>query len=231
MAMSTDEIRIVLLPHVSPDGTGDAELEKISINQLRDFRLASLQADPDAFGSSYAVESQKPFSFWRSRLSGSKATHFVAVRGADDWIGMIVLLGPQDMDPTEVVSAKGSPWPMFTSSRASQETTSSTVQDTWDVASYHISGTFTLPSARGLGVAKSVLKEALRHAAAESQRLGKRQVRCTLTVDQVNEAATKLYESVGFYHVGEEWYTPLPRESGPQYDKLAIHYELRATLG
>ncbi|KAB8446197.1 hypothetical protein FH972_025179 [Carpinus fangiana] len=224
--MANIAFAIETLPHISEAHSED---DDAFVELYRNFRLDALQADPDAFGSSYEEESQRPRQFWRDRLANPKAVHFIArdaaqdVSCADAWLGMIVLLGPKDMDTTEVVSAKGSPWPMF---GANDESTESHT----GVATYHITGTFNKPSARGNGIGVALLKAALGYAADGCAELGRKQARVTLTVDQINEAATKLYEKVGFYQVGEEWYTPRPRGMEEQWDRLAVHYEMRATV-
>src|SRR5260370_27681573 len=68
--MSTDDIEIRRLAQEDP---ADAV-------QYRDIRLEALQANPEAFGSTFELENAQPLSWFSDRLGGS--TMLRAVRNA-----------------------------------------------------------------------------------------------------------------------------------------------------
>lgn len=58
--------------------------------QLREIRLEALQAVPEAFGSDYETESQRPTSFWEERAAGSpNGGNFVAEDASGHFVGLI----------------------------------------------------------------------------------------------------------------------------------------------
>ena len=72
--------------------------------QLRTIRLASLQADPTAFGRTFEEESVYNAAYWDMRATGSSVSQtFVAVEG-DVFIGMAGGYQPELSTPVELVS-------------------------------------------------------------------------------------------------------------------------------
>ena len=75
-------------------------------DRLRELRLASLQADPDAFGATYESDAARPPSWWErgARLSdaGDEQRTFVVVGDDGRWLGM-ALVRPDDETPGEAV--------------------------------------------------------------------------------------------------------------------------------
>lgn len=61
-------------------------------DRLREIRLASLKADPDAFSSTYEREAAYPESWWTSRAAlsdaGDEQRTFLVVDRDDRWLGM-----------------------------------------------------------------------------------------------------------------------------------------------
>jgi GNAT superfamily N-acetyltransferase len=74
--------------------------------RLRDLRLASLAADPDAFAVTYESDHAKPMSWWErgAALSdaGREQRTFVATDDADRWLGL-ALVRPDDESPGDAV--------------------------------------------------------------------------------------------------------------------------------
>ncbi len=79
---------------------------------------------------------------------------------------------------------------------------------------YHvrINGMFTLPEARGQGIAKALVEEVLKYGTNEAMKLG-RTYAASIVVDMDNPAARALYEKCGFLPVKQEtFYNGSPRE-------------------
>jgi ribosomal protein S18 acetylase RimI-like enzyme len=76
---------------------------------------------------------------------------------------------------------------------------------------WRIIGMFTLPTARGQGIAKAMITKALRYARDEAAKSGKTFV-ATIAVDDDNLAAVGLYKKCGFTTIIEEpWFRDRPR--------------------
>ena len=75
-------------------------------DRLRALRLASLQADPDAFGATYEADAARPASWWErgATLSdaGAEQRMFVVVGEDDAWVGL-ALVRPDDEAPGDAV--------------------------------------------------------------------------------------------------------------------------------
>ncbi|GEP44921.1 GNAT family N-acetyltransferase [Brevifollis gellanilyticus] len=70
--------------------------------RVQKLRLAALQDTPDAFGSTFEDESQRPPEWWIGRLQSSGSVTFMAVEPCDS--GMAVL-GPYNAPPDRGVFA------------------------------------------------------------------------------------------------------------------------------
>jgi len=69
---------------------------------------------------------------------------------------------------------------------------------------------FTLPAARGQGIAKSIIPKALQFAKGEAAKTGKTFV-ATIAVEHDNPAAVGLYRKCGFETIIEEpWFRDRP---------------------
>jgi GNAT superfamily N-acetyltransferase len=81
-------------------------VEAHEAGRLRELRLASLQADPGAFGATFASDSARPDEWWErgARLSGEgrEQRTFVVVDDEDHWLGM-ALVRPDDESPGDAV--------------------------------------------------------------------------------------------------------------------------------
>jgi GNAT superfamily N-acetyltransferase len=72
-------------------------------------------------------------------------------------------------------------------------------------------GMFTLPSARGQGIAKAILAKAIQYGVDQAGKSGKTFVG-TIAVDDDNPAALALYEKCGFRTIIQEpWFRDRPR--------------------
>jgi GNAT superfamily N-acetyltransferase len=99
--MSADDIEIRRLAQADPD---DPVL-------YRSIRLEALQANPEAFGSTFEVENEKPLSWFADRLGGS--TVLGAFRNAQ-LVGVAFFAVQQDQKRAH----KGGLWGMYVRPRA-----------------------------------------------------------------------------------------------------------------
>jgi ribosomal protein S18 acetylase RimI-like enzyme len=189
-------------------------------HKFREFRLLALKTAPGAFASSYDDEAKRNLDQTFERLRHAKATRFVAlaseastpdtaqIHEADvgellnrDWLGSIVLIGPERGLGT--VSAKADPLSQIANKTYSAETAYEMRNN--DVMRFHLNGMFVSPSARRCGMGVRLIEAALGTARSISRekRCGSH---CTIIVDEWNDAAIKLYERVGFEVVAKETY-------------------------
>jgi GNAT superfamily N-acetyltransferase len=154
-----------------------------------------LQTSPEAFGSNYAREVAFTDDIWYNRLVDPKAATFFALQDGRI-VGTITVLGPIDFSPEEFTPS-ANPW----------EVTGGTDQAELH---YRYNGVFTLPEARGKGVAKALIEKGKEFAHAQAKTLGKPFV-ASLVVETENVAARTLYERSGFSFLKEEHYTKYGR--------------------
>lgn len=211
------------------------------IGSYRAFRLSSLQSDPDAFASTYLEESKETDQFWQTRLANPKAIHFVAVRpGCDrtsssNWLGMVVLLGPKEEIGTDSIHVNANPWSSFSQSQGRGSDLPKGAEkgrDRRKIVSFHLNGTYTVPTTRRRGIGAALFKAALLHAEQMCRQIDGAELVCTLYVDADNGPAVKLYENRGFRKVEEHLYKPKPVEAGERPEKLAWKMVMRkSTFG
>lgn len=220
--------QIVLIPKLTEAHehiTGLAE-------KFRAFRLGALLKSPDAFASTYEVENQRGLDHSIQRLISPKAAQYVALRRAtkhetprsegeaierllkDDWVGLNVLLGPEEGDELSGPSAsleRTTPglWPPNTSFFARSE-------GPLDLH-FHINGMYVDPSTRGAGLGKALMEAVLQRADAEAAKVSGK-ARVSLSVYDHNTAARGLYEKAGFQVVKQG-----PSRSKP--GSIAVHMQ------
>ncbi|XXG99067.1 hypothetical protein Hte_005401 [Hypoxylon texense] len=181
------------------------EIELISPNEegcrfyldcYKPFRLAALKQDPDAFGSTHEREINFTDADWLGRIKNPLAKTFVAVRTHDKRV----------LSATSLIGPLSNAEPVSNPSQASAE-----MRDGGDqpyihgeaspapasYQSYQITGVYTMPEARGRGVAKAVAKAAIEQAIDEANQQGK-QLALSVVVYSTNHAAISFYESCGF---------------------------------
>ena len=218
--------RIVTLPKHQDEQTTLALASK-----FKELRLHALQTSPDAFGSNYETESQKSIEQSLERLRNPKAVHFIAKRRSptdspffdgnndverilkSEWVGFIVLLGPQEGDGAGHPGG-GDPFAKMT---AVGETSSNSLDSSSELH-YHLSGMFVDPSARRGGLGKALIDAALAKAEADAAKTNAA-LRFTIAVYAHNIGARKLYERAGFKTTSE-------RPSQTYDDRIAVEMEM-----
>ena len=161
------------------------------VEQVKAFRLYSLQTSPESFLSTYARESAFTDDVWYERLSNPNATTFVAMQSGRI-VSTIALIGPLPYGPDEL-SPLGNPWVTMDG-----DATVKTASSHW-----RINGMFTLPEARGQGTAKALIEAAKKFGATHADAAGKHLV-LSIAVDEDNVAAKALYHRCGFVTIKEE---------------------------
>jgi ribosomal protein S18 acetylase RimI-like enzyme len=157
--------------------------------RVKAFRLHSLQTSPESFLSTYARESQFTDDVWYERLRNPQVATFIALR-SDQIVSSIAVLGPLPYSPLDL-SPHGNPWVSLTPGEAPK------------FSHYRINGMFTLPDARGQGIAKALLEAGRVFGAKEAAASGTEFV-LTIAVDEDNAIARSLYQKAGFVAIKEE---------------------------
>ena len=228
--------RIVTLPkprdRAAPDATTIALAKK-----FRELRLRSLKAAPDAFASTYEEESERGIEQTLDRMTNAKATQFIAVKkpptespgfeGHNDverilkneWLGLIVLLGPVEDNPADGTPKRDPFAKMTAGNRENKFLNSGSVPSVPSVLHYHLNGMFVDPSTRGGGLGNALVDAALQWAEADVAKLNAG-LRVTIIVYKHNVAARKLYEKAGFKVTEER--PSLTRDDG----SIAVDMEL-----
>ena len=214
-----DTFRIVTLPkprdRTNPDTTTIAMAEK-----LRNLRLQSLHVAPDAFASTFEDESKCGLDMTLDRMTNPKAVQFVAIKKSpgtgptfdnsndidkflkDQWLGLIVLLGPVEDNPDEGAPKRDPFARMTAADREVAYLDSGGLESRASALHYHLNGMFVDLSARGGGLAKALVNAALQSAEAAASQANAA-MRVTIIVYKHNVAARALYEKIGFKVVGE----------------------------
>ncbi|KAI9691853.1 MAG: hypothetical protein M1822_007925 [Bathelium mastoideum] len=207
---------IAALPKISPEKTDPNTI----ITRVRDFRLKSLQLAPESFGSTYEVEAKKQPEFWVNRVANPKATTFIAYETERtncsdlnddhaqgflnaDWLGSITLLGPKQ--GLAEFSLHTSPWVILRQDCEQFQDVSGQAEP---LRHYLINGMFVTPAARGLGLGRALVDAAMDHAMRQTRENDAEIMKCTLIVDNDNDAARTLYLRSGFAIVKEEMFKP-----------------------
>jgi ribosomal protein S18 acetylase RimI-like enzyme len=170
----------------------DDESIRRYVDQVKAFRLLSLQTSPESFLSTYAREIAFTDDVWYERLSNPKAVTFIAVQSGRI-VSSIAVIGPLPYGP-DALSPLGNPWVTMDGDAAVKIPASS---------HWRINGMFTLPEARGQGTAKALIEAAKKFGAAEAAASGKDLV-FSIAVDEDNVPAKALYQSCGFVTIKEE---------------------------
>ena len=195
------------------------ELSHVAL-KYRDFRLQSLQTDPDAFASTYVEEVLFAEDVWRKRLQQPDVLHFMAYieRIGDgssisndnqkDWVGMIVV---QEMPARKNRDVSETSWNYSHSHLRKENTTVKTSESSNTDASqalewYSLHGTFVHPSARRRGLGKELLRVALAYVEERLKAHSLGAAQATVLVDSWNEKAISLYSSFGLEVVGKDKY-------------------------
>ena len=231
----TYTFQIVTLPKLRTGPENEDRSIRLA-EKFRGLRLKSLKEAADAFASNYEKESKYGLDLTLQRMANAKAAHFIALRklvsedrspgdGDDvdriissDWVGMVVLLGPEEGSELSVPSANLDPFPRMTAGQITQpEPALFEKSGLPNSLHFHINATFVDPSARGGGLGQALIDAALRRADAEAAKINAN-LRVTLSVFTHNVAARKLYERAGFKVLKE-----VQARSRPEF--VAVHME------
>jgi ribosomal protein S18 acetylase RimI-like enzyme len=162
------------------------------VDQVKAFRLLSLQTSPESFLSTYSREIAFTDDVWYERLSNPKAVTFIAVQSGHI-VSSLAVLGPLPYGPDEL-SPLGNPWFAIDGDP--------TVK-ILNTSHWRINGMFTLPEARGQGIAKALIEAAKKFCATQAQTSGKDHV-LSIAVEEDNLPAKALYQRCGFVTIKEQ---------------------------
>jgi len=197
----------------------------------KNFRLKSLLLAPSAFSSTYAREVAFPDALWKSRLLSSLANIFIAqsATSTNSSLGKanfktnilchIALMGPLTIQPL-VLEAPTNPWDVKAS-------TDQILKDAVRPWHFRLHALFTLPGARGKGLAKDLILMAVDFARDFTQRkIGEenREFVVSIAIEKDNVAAGRLYEKCGFRKNGEVVYKG---SAGDRGERMIILFEHR----
>lgn len=188
--------RIVTIPKLRKDTKPDSESNELA-EKFRELRLRSLKVAPDSFASRFADESRHTLDHTLDRLSTPKAVHFVATKEPNarrlsfdgqtdvqrmlqaDWLGLIVLLGPQDTH--NIDHSSGDPFQRMTAARREDVMLSGDNSESASSLHFHLNAMFVDPSARGGGLGLALIDAAVGRAEAEAAKLNA-SLKITITV-------------------------------------------------
>jgi GNAT superfamily N-acetyltransferase len=182
---------IFLIPH-------DDESARSWFQRIKEFRLFSLQAAPDAFSSTYAREIAFTDDVWYGRLINPDAFTFVALQSSRV-VGSLALVGTLPSRPEERT-------PLANPSLQNSRDTAAPGTEP-EASHWRINGMFVLPEARGQGVAKGLIEKSIVFGCERAVLSGKEFI-ASIAVDDDNLPAKSLYEKCGFVTVGEEPLAP-----------------------
>ncbi|KAI1130467.1 hypothetical protein F5Y10DRAFT_119552 [Nemania abortiva] len=195
---ATDEshksrFKIVVIP-------ADEEGCRFYLEQYKPFRLAALQQDPHAFGSTYTREIAFDDEAWLGRIKNPSATTFVAVQSDDNRVVASTSL----IGPLPNASPVSNPYQLVVSDAAAVTQGADGAKNNNDNPSgeleplcFQMSAVYTSPEARGQGLAKSLIKAATEEARSRARALGRPLV-LSVVVYADNGAAISVYERCGF---------------------------------
>ncbi|KAK2880081.1 hypothetical protein FQN49_000595 [Arthroderma sp. PD_2] len=205
--MDKGEVEIIQVPQGPVTPSNLAAL----CNRFRTSRLKALYTYPEAFSSTHADESAFPDEKWAERLQNPMARTYAAVcvengDTADDvekltnneWMGMVVLLGPKVFVPD---STTRYPWEPITAGGMQKEAEGA-LRDA--EAAYFAVSMFVLPGATKRGIGQKLIATMMKGAREDARAELAWKLHVSLLVESDNETAGRLYERCGFRHVETE---------------------------
>lgn len=161
------------------------------VERYKSFRLHSLLTSPEAFHSTYEREIAFTDNLWLERLSHPNNGTFVALQSGKI-VCTLTLVGPLDYAPDDL-------YPSTNPSEAMQAIGGSPQP----FSHWRNNGMFTLPEARGQGIAQTLIKMAQEYGVARAAASGKDFIG-TIVTESYNIAARSLYEKCGFVPIKEQ---------------------------
>ncbi|KAK3988695.1 hypothetical protein QBC44DRAFT_382058, partial [Cladorrhinum sp. PSN332] len=163
---------------------------KFYLNSYRPFRLKMLQESPKSFSSTYAREISMSTQSWESRVLHRRARTFVAVAHNED-SGDAVILSALTLVRADPLGGED----------GGQGASSSSGIPDFGVAVWEMAGMYTLPEARGRGIAAGIVRFAEewvveRESDSETNALQGKGCALRLAVMEGNQGARGFYERV-----------------------------------
>jgi len=152
------------------------------IEQYKAFRLFSLKTAPTSFHSTYGREIQFADEVWLGRLTNPNSCTFIA-RQSSQIVCTLTLVGPLNYEPDDLYP---STHPLEFNGGFPKA-----------FSHWRFNGMFTLPGARGQGVAKALIKKAQEYGEARAAESEKEFIGSIVT-ESDNIGAMSLYEKCGF---------------------------------
>jgi ribosomal protein S18 acetylase RimI-like enzyme len=206
---SRSRFSIVTMPTHYQD---DALLQR-SVDKYKELRLQSLKSDPESFSSTFADESRQPVNFWTDRMLRPGARHLLAVELSNyssapsvidepqtvlesEWVGMLVLLGPNSIASNDSPPGKTFRGPLVEENTdENRETVTS---------AYHMAGFYVAPEHRGHGIGGALVQTAMEVIANDCEKMPNPKAICTVGVSHTNIVVRRLFKRMGFEEVGED---------------------------
>ncbi|KAH7169941.1 hypothetical protein EDB81DRAFT_774101 [Dactylonectria macrodidyma] len=156
--------------------------------KYRALRLEALRQSPTAFSSTLETESQFTDDVWVSRLCDTVKETFVCVfeeGETSEWVAQVTLRGPLSAEQFRLPSESGQDFPA-----------DGQMDETWQML-----GLYSLPSHRGKGLAAKLCNEAYQFLVRQ-QGAKTPHVQVRIMVKPENTATIRLYQRLGFEHMG-----------------------------
>ncbi|KAI0443130.1 hypothetical protein F4803DRAFT_332527 [Xylaria telfairii] len=183
---ATSKFRVTTIP-------ADEEGCRFFLERYKPFRLASLQQDADAFGSTYAREIGFDDAAWLGRIKNPLATTFIAVQSDNDRVVASTSL----IGPLPNANPASNPYQIVSETTAQSDRDNKHHDANGEPLCFQMSAVYTIPEARGQGLAKSLIKAATEEARNRARGAGRPLV-LSVVVYAANNAAISVYERSGF---------------------------------
>ncbi|KAI0548561.1 hypothetical protein F4679DRAFT_312876 [Xylaria curta] len=178
----------------------DEEGCRFFLEKYKPFRLAALQQDAAAFGSTYAREIEFDDAAWLGRIRNPLATTFVAVESDDDRVVASTSL----IGPLPNANPESNPYQVISNTQGNATSSDNKNHDEkGEPLCFQMSAVYTIPQARGQGLAKSLIRAATEEAHKRAREHG-RPLALSVVVYAANNAAISVYQRCGFASGAEE---------------------------
>lgn len=191
------------------------------VSRMRSLRLKSLQTDAKSFISIYDSEVREPMEFWVKRYQSPIAEHFTIVRNpvtkgdnfisellGQDWLGFMVLVGPNDTRAEPQVI---------------QEQTSTLTGASPTRKEYFMAAVYIDPPIRGRGAGRLLVQAAIDSIRENQRRTPDIPISCVTSVVHGNNLALNLYQKLGFQIIDND---AIEEKEGRSYHTTALRIDL-----